>query len=240
MGFKLSSSLNIDAIRQDFMQKGYAHVPRILPDENAKRIRKAMLDSTPWNYVFNDKDKHVDLTAAQVHSMSDQQATRLQQAIYAQAQVGFQYCYDNYPIFDACKAGQNEGHILHKLYEWLNDSEFLDFARAVTGFDDISFLDAQATRYRPGHFLTCHDDSLEGKNRRAAYILNFSTDWPVDWGGYLQLLDEDLHVRRGFKPTFNALNLLAVPQKHNVSLIAPFAAGMRFSVSGWMRYGQPE
>lgn len=46
MGFKLSSSLDIDAIRQGFKQTGYAHIPRVLPDENAKRIRKAMLDST--------------------------------------------------------------------------------------------------------------------------------------------------------------------------------------------------
>jgi Rps23 Pro-64 3,4-dihydroxylase Tpa1-like proline 4-hydroxylase len=128
--------------------------------------------------------------------------------------------------------------VLHQFYEWMNDEEFLQFARAATGFDDISFVDAQATRYLPGHFLTTHDDAVEGKKRRAAYIFNFTPDWRSDWGGYLQLLDEAGNVRRGLMPSFNTLNILAVPQRHNVSLVAPFAGGIRLSISGWLRYGE--
>jgi Rps23 Pro-64 3,4-dihydroxylase Tpa1-like proline 4-hydroxylase len=46
-------------------------------------------------------------------------------------------------------------------------------------------------------------------------------------------------VRRGLKPAFNALNILAVPQRHNVGFVAPFAGGMRLSISGWLRAGEP-
>ncbi|MGH8223538.1 MAG: 2OG-Fe(II) oxygenase [Woeseiaceae bacterium] len=237
MSFRLSSSLDGDDIRRKFEQQGIAHIESVLPDENARRIRKALLESTPWNTVFNDRDKHVDLTDATLQAMPADQAARLRDAIYAQASSGFQYLYNNYPVYDAWKSGINKDHVLHQFYEWINGEEFLGFARAVTGYDDISYVDAQATRYRPGHFLTSHDDSQEGKNRRAAYIFNFTTDWRADWGGYLQLLDEAGHVRRGIKPTFNALTVLAVPQQHNVSFVAPFAAGMRFAVSGWLRYG---
>jgi Rps23 Pro-64 3,4-dihydroxylase Tpa1-like proline 4-hydroxylase len=238
MGFHLSASLDSDAILADFSQHGYAHVRNVLPSENAKRIHKGLIEKTPWSLAFNNKGKHIDLSATQLATMSKQSVNQLQQAIYAQARDNFQYCYSSYPIYDADQAGLNPGHVLHQFYEWMNGEEFLQFARAATGFDDISFVDAQATRYMPGHFLTTHDDSVEGKKRRAAYIFNFTLDWRLDWGGHLQLLDDSGNVRRGLVPAFNTLNILAVPQRHSVSLVAPFAGGMRLSISGWFRYGE--
>jgi Rps23 Pro-64 3,4-dihydroxylase Tpa1-like proline 4-hydroxylase len=238
MTFSLSSSLDRDAAANSFSRNGYAQIRKVLPNENAIRIHKSLIEKTPWNLAFNDRGKHIELPAAQISAMLKPKVTQLQQAIYAQARDNFQYCYSNYPIYDAYKAGLNSGHLLHQFYEWMNDDDFLGLARSVTGFDDISFVDAQATRYMPGHFLSTHDDTVEGKNRRAAYIFNFTPDWSVDWGGYLQLLDDAGNVRAGLKPSFNTLNILAIPQRHNVSLVAPFAGGMRLSVSGWLRYGE--
>jgi SM-20-related protein len=238
MGFHLSSSLDAEAVFSAFSQQGYAHIPRVLPSENANRIHKGLTGKTPWSLAFNDGDRHIDLSATQLATMPKQSMNQLQQAIYARARDGFQYCYSSYPIYDAHAAGLNAGHVLHQFYEWMNGEEFLVFARAATGFEDISFVDAQATRFMPGHFLATHDDAVEGKNRRAAYIFNFTPEWRPDWGGHLQLLDDAGHVRRGLVPSYNALNLLAVPQKHNVSVVAPFAGGMRFAISGWFRYGE--
>lgn len=238
MSFCLSQALDADAIASQFRDHGYASIPGILPGEQAKRLHKAMQAFTDWNLVFSDRGQHIDLSAAQVHSMAPQKRQQLQSAIYAQAQQDFQYCYNNYPIFDAHREGRNIDHVLHKFYEWLDSDDFLDFARTVTGYDDIAFVDAQATRYNAGHFLTTHDDSQTDKHRRAAYIFNFTPDWPADWGGFLQLLDDDGHIRRGLRPTFNTLNIIAVPQQHSVSIVAPFAGGSRLSVTGWLRYGE--
>jgi Rps23 Pro-64 3,4-dihydroxylase Tpa1-like proline 4-hydroxylase len=153
----------------------------VLPSENANRIHKGLTEKTPWSLAFNDRDKHIDVSATQLATMPKQSVNQLQHAIY---------------------------------------------------------VDAQATRYMPGHFLSTHDDAIEGKNRRAAYIFNFTPEWRPDWGGYLQLLDDAGHVRRGLVPSFSTLNILAVPQRHNVSVVAPFAGGMRFAISGWFRYGE--
>jgi len=240
MSFSLSITHDRAGIRRDFEKKGFVTVSDVMVSVDADRIYKSLLVDTPWNFVFDDRGKHIDLTESHLADMDQKQIVQLQQAIYAQAQNNFQYCYNNYPIFDAYKAGENKGHPLHDFYKWLNGESFLDFARSVSGFDDITFLDAQATRYKPGHFLTTHDDNPAGKNRRAAYIFGFTPDWPADWGGFLQLLDEDDNIRFGIKPGFNTLNILAVPQKHSVGLVAPFAGGMRMSVTGWLRYGEPE
>jgi Rps23 Pro-64 3,4-dihydroxylase Tpa1-like proline 4-hydroxylase len=240
MAFRFSQAINPDEVHKAFAEHGFAHISGVLPPENAQRIHKGLLEQTPWNLVFNQDSKHFDMSEEQLRTLQKQDLNRLQQAIFAQAEQGFQYSYHNYPIHDAIKAGQNEGHILHTLYEWLNSDEFLQFARVATGFDDISFVDAQATRYSPGQFLCTHDDILEGKNRRAAYIFNFTPNWKVDWGGYLQLLDDSGNVRVGLPPTFNALNIIKIPQRHNVSFVTPFAGGIRLSVSGWFRYGDPD
>jgi len=237
MSFKFSQAIEATAVNRDFSRQGYVHLPAILPEENAKRIYAGLLEKTPWNLVFNEKGKHFDLSAEQLSSMRKEDLNRLQKAIFSQAQDDFQYSYHNYPIYDAYQAGLNKGHVLHRFYEWLNSDEFLSFARAATGFDDIDMVDAQATRYSPGHFLSVHDDTLEGKNRRAAYIFNFSLNWRSDWGGYLQLFDDSGNIRCGLAPTFNALNILSIPQRHNVSFVTPFAGGYRFAVSGWLRYG---
>ncbi len=240
MTFRLSQGLDTKEVRDALKRHRYVHVPSILPPENAKRIAKGLRENTPWNLVFNHDEKHFDMSAEQLGGMKKQDLNRLQQAIFSQAKQRFQYSYHNYPIFDAAKAGQNDGHVLHEFLNWLNEEDFLRFAREATGFDDISFVDAQATRYGPGQFLGTHDDVAESKNRRAAYIFNFTPEWRADWGGYLQLLDDVGNVRCGLAPTFNALNILTIPQKHNVSFVTPFAAGYRMSISGWFRYGEPD
>jgi Rps23 Pro-64 3,4-dihydroxylase Tpa1-like proline 4-hydroxylase len=240
MTFSTSMAIDMDFFASQFSESGYASIPGILPQEQAERIHRALSEFTDWNLVCNDRGRHIDLAARQVELMSTEQRRQLTDAIHAQARHDFQYFYNNYPIFDAHREGRNIEHTLHRFYEWLDGDAFLDFARTVTGFDDIAFVDAQATRYASGHFLTTHDDSQADKCRRAAYIFNFTPDWSADWGGFLQLLDDNNHIRRGLRPTFNTLNLIAVPQPHNVSIVAPFAAGSRLSITGWLRYGERE
>jgi len=238
--FNSESAFDRGTCRDAFQRDGFVHIPAVLAPGDARSIHKALTESTPWNLCFNDRQKHIDIAPENLASMTVAQHGRLQEAVYAQARTAFQYFYNNYPIFDAYRAGLNKGHLLHVFYEWLNSEEFLSLMRYLTGFEDISFADAQATRFGAGHFLKCHDDNQVNKNRRAAFIFNFTPEWKADWGGYLQLLDDKEHIRRGIKPVFNALNILAVPQMHNVSFVTPYAAGARFAITGWLRYGSPD
>lgn len=238
MSFRLGPAHDPGALRRAFRRAGFVQVRDVLEPDDAARVHRCLVRDTTWNLVFADRGRHIDLDAAQLAALPKAKMDELRQAIYAQARDGFQYCYNNYPIHDARKAGLNEGHLLHAFAEWLNGESFLSFARAATGCEDIAFADAQATRFMPGHFLTTHDDAHATKNRRAAYIFNFTPTWEPDWGGYLLLQDEAGEVRRGLKPRFNTLNLLAVPQKHSVGIVAPFAGGPRLAITGWLRYGE--
>lgn len=230
----LSSGLDRRLIRDIFSQRRRVHIPDILQDPAARFGLEVLRNRTSWSLSVNSAEQHYDVHHEQIAALPTAQQVLMLAAINKGARHGFQYAFNNFPMHDVYVAGERT-HPLMRFYEFLNSRPFLDFAREITGCSDIAFADAQATLYRPGHFLTVHDDDIRGKNRRVAYVLNFTETWRADWGGILQFIDQDGHIAEGYTPVFNSLNLLRVPQKHCVSYVAPSAADGRYSITGWLR-----
>lgn len=233
---RLNPELDREACRESFGRDRRVHIRDVLAYESAQRILECLESEVTWNLVFNEGLKHHDLRPNQLAAMSPKQEATIMAHVNQGARDGFQYLYHSYPMYDSYRDGNDPGHYLHTVHEFINSEPMLDFVRAVTGFDDIAYADSQATLYGPGHFLTRHNDDVEGKSRRCAYIFNFTPRWRPDWGGLLEFVDADGHVSGGLVPSFNALNLLAVPFDHYVSYVAPYAGGKRYSITGWFRY----
>lgn len=236
----LNPTLDADALHERYAARGRISIPKILVEEDAKALRKAIEKEPHKNLVFFANGKHFDIDAAGWRDLDEEKQRTTQQIIHAEAQKSFSYCYENIPVYDRWKAGRELGPKLKGAVEFLNSEPFLSFVRKVTGFDDIAFADAQATLYGPGHFLTLHNDAVEGKNRRAAFVLNLTRAWREDWGGYLNFFDEDGHIEGAFMPAFNTLNMFSVPAAHSVGVVSPFAGETRISVTGWLRAGVDE
>lgn len=232
--YRIEASAHEAAIRY----KRRIHISNFLVAERAQSLWKSLEALPRWNTVTRAGDRHLDLDAAGLETLTPADQIRFQEAVSDQARRGFQYLFDNYPVYDAYYSGRIVSDDLKALFEFLNCEAVLDFVREVTGIDDIAYADAQATRYRAGHFLTEHDDDVAGKNRCAAFVLNLTPDWKADWGGLLMFIGEDGHVEEAYTPKFNALNLFTVPQRHCVSMVTPFAARPRYSVTGWFRAGE--
>jgi hypothetical protein len=217
---------------------GRVHIPNFLETRSAKRLLTSLEMETRWNLVTTLGGVHRDLDHAGMDRQDPVEKARFFAHVYAPARAGdFQYLFGNIPIYDAYHRGTGRPY-LNTLFEFLNGEPMLDVARKITGCADIGFADAQATRYSPGHFLTVHDDGIEGKDRRAAYVLNLTPDWRADWGGLTAFLGADGHVDEAFTPKFNALNLFRVPQPHAVTVVAPFAPRPRFAITGWFSAGR--
>ncbi len=234
---RLRPGIDVQASAAVFARLGRVHIPSVFPEDVAARVERALREETPWNRVFNGADKHYDLGPEAWQAIPDAKRAEIVAAVQANGRTGFAYFFENFPIADLYAAGRYRESYLMRVYEFANSSEFLDFGRQLVGAADIALADAQATCYRPGDFLTCHDDHVAGKQRRAAYVLNFTRPWSVDWGGILQFIDADGHVAEGYTPTFNALNVVRVPNPHSVSYVSPLAAGARYSITGWLRAG---
>jgi Rps23 Pro-64 3,4-dihydroxylase Tpa1-like proline 4-hydroxylase len=224
---ELSSTLNRADLTDDFRRKGRAHIRDLLTPRSAQRLRRCLVQETKWSVTFNQGTDFLDVAYATLEERS-----QLALSAMRRASSEFQYVFDNHRLSRDGEPYPDPAHYLARIVEFLNSPHVLSFVRGVTGLDAITWADAQATLYRPGDFLTLHDDRIGGHKRLAAYVLSMTPDWRAEWGGVLQFLDEAGHIDEGYVPAFNALNLFRVPLLHSVSQVAIFG-GMRYSVTGW-------
>jgi len=234
----LSNRIDVKSMRRRFADRGRVHIPELFDAASAERIGKFLNQNMRWNLVTDNNGKHLDLDAAGMSDLSKDSRKRFFDIVHDQAKTKFQYLFNNYPIYDVYHHKTAPAHFLNEVFEFLNGHEFLTLVRTVTDDPSIGFADAQATCYEPGHFLTTHDDNVAGKLRCSAYVLNFTRNWNPDWGGVTQFFSADGHIEEAFVPGFNALNLFQVPQRHSVSIVAPFAMAARLSITGWLRAGR--
>lgn len=238
LNIELNERSDTGRLRQRFKKYGRVQIPNFLTENAAHILVNTFTRHDRWNLVTNFNGQHMDLDERGMAKLSTADRNVFTDRVHAQAREDFQYLFSNYPIYDAYHSGTLDNPVIKKLFRFLNDSSFLDLLRHICADTTISFADAQATRYEAGHFLTEHDDDVEGKNRRCAYVLNLTPHWRPDWGGLLQFYDKNGNVEEAYTPRFNALNIFKVPQKHSVSSVAPFANGPRLSVTGWLRAGK--
>jgi hypothetical protein len=89
-----------------------------------------------------------------------------------------------------------------------------------------------ASRYRPGDFLSEHDDAMGA--RRVAWTLHLTPTWRPHWGGQLAILDESTNeVVECIGPGLNQLTLFAVPLRHAVLSTSIHAQSDRYAIAGW-------
>ena len=229
VALELNPLLDHKALAQAFARAGRAHIPDVLTQASAVRLFQALQQETPWTVTLNKGANFLDF-----EKIPPDERGKLAVGVFERARAGgFHYIYDNHRISRTGEPYTGSVAYLGRLFAFLNSPNFLAFMREVTGLNDIAWADAQATLYRPGDFLTTHDDRTGGHKRLAAYVLNLTPGWRADWGGILQFFDERGNVSQGFVPTFNALNIFRVPASHAVSQVALYG-GYRYSVTGWL------
>lgn len=235
MLLELNSALDRAALAREFSIENRIQVHDYLEPRSAERLFTCLSSETQWRLVYFDGEKPVQLTQAQLKALTPEKRAGLEKQILERARNDYQYVYYTYPILETYMAGQDSGHFLHRYLEFVNSEPVLDLIRAVTGIPEILKADGQATFYSRGQFLKLHVDEDIGEGWRAAYVLNLTKSWQPDWGGLLQFFDTRGNVEAAFVPAFNVLNMFAVPREHSVSCVTPFAAGPRYSITGWFR-----
>lgn len=218
---------------------GRARIGSLL-GEGSAAVHAAMTDpAMVWNRAIRNP-YNADVPVAVFEAEPPEEQARLIGMAYEEATDGFQFIFDRLRLGQARGMGLAVPDALYDLHDLFNSDAFIGWARRLTGDDRIAYVDAQATRYLPGHFLNGHDDRHEGAGRLYAYVLNVSPVWRAEWGGLLMFTDDDGQVVETFTPLFDTLNVFKVPQPHAVSMVAPFAGGARYSVTGWWRENPPE
>ncbi len=225
----LNDSISWSDFGRTLQQYGLVDIPNVLIPERANALYRVLADQTPYRlaYRIDGQDLETDVDAiAEQHALQS----------LSTSQQRFTYLYDGYHLVKAHLANDRRVPLLRELLEYFNSPAFLGVARTMTGDAAIRRVDAQATRYRPGHFLRTHNDVLEEERRRFAYVLYLTQGWQSDFGGLLAFTDERDDVQYAIKPTFNRLLIFRVPHLHHVTAVGAMANVPRLAISGWFSH----
>jgi SM-20-related protein len=218
-----------------FAQSSIIRIADLFKPELANSLHQHLDSEVEWSRVVSQGEIAWDLTPDAIAAMDGDKEKAFLANVHEAARDGFQFLFDSRIVSDDSAARTARGQLLDRVIEALNHPSSLDTFRAITGAPDIRVVDGQATRYLPGHFLTSHDDGIDGQDRVAAYVINLTQGWRTDWGGLLQFHNAAGDVPLALKPGFNTIHLFRVPQMHSVSYVAPFAAVPRYAITGWLR-----
>ena len=233
--FSLALTHDIALLKNAFQTNGRVDIRNFLGAGEAKTLRVHLQERADWTLVMNAGTGVYEVPRSGMAQLSQKQRDELDSRVIDAAQFGFQYRYESVRVPDEDADRQKRDTLLDRFTCFMSSDTVLNFLAEITGAKDLAFADGQATAYSTGHFLTSHDDDVEGKGRRAAYVLGLSPDWRAEWGGLLMFHGNDGNIQEAFVPAMAALRLFTVPCVHSVSYVTPFAPQPRLAVTGWLR-----
>ncbi|MBS0194522.1 MAG: 2OG-Fe(II) oxygenase [Proteobacteria bacterium] len=228
----INNDLNVDHWKAQLAARTRVQIADFLQADAAQFLRDCLAKRVPWRLAEHSAGE--SRTHGHDDALDEAGYREVLDAAYRSARDSFQFVYDSYMLGHARAHGWDPDLPLHGVLDFFNSPDYLEFARYLTGDDTINAVNAQATRYRPGQFLTPHDDKNSIEGRRYAYVINLSRGWKADWGGQLQFLDAEGNVIDTLLPRWNTLSIFRVPQLHLVSLVSPWAGEDRLAITGWM------
>ncbi|REL32365.1 proline hydroxylase [Thalassotalea euphylliae] len=217
------------ALKAEFADCGIVRIFDFLNTEGAEELSRCLHHGTSFNNAFFLNHQNREASDEQIAQLPNAQRREMYQAIYQLAAQGQGFLYGRHKASDSSPA------IIDEALKMINDEACLSVIKHITGDDELSHADGQATRYRVGDFLTRHIDNLPGETRKYAYVLGLSPNWHPDWGGLLQMFEPDGTPTQSYMPIYNSLTLFDVNKVHSVTSIAPFSPASRYSLTGWFR-----
>jgi Rps23 Pro-64 3,4-dihydroxylase Tpa1-like proline 4-hydroxylase len=165
--FKLRQRHTHD-LRAQFARDGRVRIEELLDPEGSTALRAELSSHLGWRHVLNGGDKVFESEPDAIEHMQPGERAALEAAIMQTAAHGFQFRYDSIRVPDDEVERAARPDLLTRFAEFMSCDEVLAWLAEITGDRSPQFADAQATRYRAGHFLTRHDDDVAGNNRSCA------------------------------------------------------------------------
>jgi len=222
---------NISELSSSLKKHKHLRISNFLTTDYATKISDCLKNEIDWGLACRLNGKpETFLKTNDVKNLSNENKKLLKLQINEE----FQFIYNSYMMVTAYIEKRNPNLFLNKVLEWLNHPDTIKYFKTLTKDSSIIKINAQATRYLPGHFLTQHNDENEQEGRLYAYVIGFSENWNPDWGGLLSLLDSKGNIVSTLIPEYNSLSIFKVPQNHFVSYVSPMAKNPRLAITGWL------
>lgn len=233
----LNPKLDLGAYRNEFSKTGRIRIRNALPPEIADRL-SADMQQLPYKLFCATGQGVAVIDPAEMVSWERSLQADLQKALNEAASRAEGFAYFGYRLTETFKDGVHDTP-LGRFYNAIRSKQTMEAIQKVTNAKTFDNVFAQATEYRPGHYLTRHLDDPKGEHRKFAFVLGLTKKWDPDWGGLLQFFDDDGQPTDSLSPGYNTLDLFDVRHVHSVTYTTPFCQNPRHAVSGWFVKGDP-
>ena len=224
------SAIDWDAPSARLQRDGRVQILDALDDGFARTIANELYANRDWDFALTTRKGPISIRATEWQAMNPAAQAAQIESLRRQARHGFSFAYSRRDVVPL----QDSEPFVTAFAHFIAEEGFLQHMRRLCSDDDLVRADAHAAMFQPGSFLKRHDDTYAGKERRFAYVFNFSKDWHSDWGGLLHFPDAGDAQAACLVPRFNSLALFRVPQDHFVSQVATYALENRYSITGWL------
>lgn len=222
---------NITKKSKKLKKNGFLRISHFLQPEFVDKIYHCLTEELKWDLACRiDSEPQTFREIASIEKLDPINRQKLME----QMKEEFQFVYNSYMMVTAYIERRNPDLYLNRVLEWLNSPETKSFFAYLTRNQSIVKINAQATRYMPGHYLTQHNDENVEEGRLYAYVIGLSKNWNPDWGGLLHILNEKGKIIKTMIPEYNSLSIFKVPQNHFVSMVTPNAQQQRLGITGWL------
>lgn len=233
----LNPALDLNALRAEFAKEGRIRIRNILAPGLADAVAAEMRE-LPYQMFCATGQGVAVIDPVELAGWDRARQAEFQRTMMEAASRAEGFAYFGYRMTENWQASAPDT-ALGRFYNAMKSEEVMSAAQTITGAATFDNLFAQATDYRPGHYLTRHLDDPKGEHRKFAFVWGFTRTWDPDWGGLLQYFDAEGEPTFSYSPGFNTLDLFDVRHVHSVTLVAPYARNPRHAVSGWFVKGDP-
>lgn len=201
-------------------------IKEFLPKEEALLLSKEIYDTPEnwWSYAIKSDDKLVYLN----NTLRDSHSLKI---VEQEAEKSLHLGKFSY------KFKRSTTHVKGcNCYECNFKKEYLEIhikeqVLKTTKWKNCELYESFVSAYGRGDYLGIHTD----QHRGMAFILNLTTGWKPEYGGMLNILQEDGTFKSVF-PEFNSLILFKIEKEgspHFVSEVSKYAPCHRVAISGW-------
>jgi len=217
-----------------YLKNGWVSIPDFYEQEFAESIYTRLSKETEWEMATLKEGRPFVVKNDEFRQQSPEVQQSFVNEILNYARTNdFQYLYEYIRLLGDDSSQTVNYEDVKKLCQ---NETYIEHLCKLTSLKSASFFDAQLTRYTPGCFLTQHCDTRIGENslRHAAIVISLSKNWRADFGGLLNIQNDQGEILKTFTPQFNTLNILSIPFQHFVSQVANYTPYFRYSLIGWL------
>ena len=244
MSLQLNQNLDTTKLSADFKLAKRIRIENILEPRSAEGIFSCLKDYTAWELRYSGPNSEpLQVSHQELIEMSADELTTLATGVHTRGATSYQYIHKYFPMVDLIMAGNvTNKSMLFDIATFLNSSQVIRFFREITNNNKLVKLDPSANLYEPSHFKNLHDDMRQDEKiqdrsiKRYGFVFGFTKNWSVNWGGNLSFYPgPNPTMAETTYPIFNSLEIFEIPILHRISMVMPFAAKGRYTITGWLR-----